>query len=505
LSQRPGRGAAAALLLLAGLTLFPAALAAHQRLLGTSPVRDSTVDTAPGELRLVFYEPAQVTFTTIRLIGPDGRPVALGDVRTSGDSANVVLVPVTGHLMPGEYLVQWATASRDGHPVQGDFRFTIADDAAGLDAHMDHPAGEFAGGVTAPGQAAPAAVHHAAPSGPGRFQADAPAYVAVRWLTYVGILGVIGTAVFRFLILGLLRRRLALEDQHWLHHASRRAASFGVLFAVLTLLAGAGRLYAQSMAMHGAEHALDAGRLLMMLQRTVWGWGWLIHMAGTCLALAGFALAGRSPERTWAWVLAASGALALAVTPALSGHAAAMTGTAGTLAIVMHTLHVIGAAGWLGSLLVLMLAGVPAALAAGGERRGELVAQLVRAFSPAALMFAGLLIASGIVAAVLHSSSLAALLGSRYGNLLFVKLGIFLLVFATGAYNFLRVQPSLGGAASVRHLKRSAAVELAIAAAVLLVTAVLVATARPYEEAEQLVAGDVHTITTAAPTAGSLQ
>jgi copper transport protein len=495
LSQRPGRGTAAALLLLAGLSLFPAALAAHQRLLGTSPARDSMVAVVPSELRLVFHEPAQVMFTTIRLTGPDGHPVTLGNVRTSTDSANVLIVPITGHLGPGEYRVHWATASRDGHPVQGDFRFTIADNAAGLEAHAAHPGGEFGGAVTAPGQAAPPALHHTVPGGASRFRADAPAYVAVRWLTYIGILGVIGTAVFRLFVLGYLRRRWIVDDGEWLRAAAHRAAFLGLLFASLTLLAGVGRLYAQSVAMHGAEYALNAERLLMMVQRTVWGWGWLIQMAGASVAVAGFALARRSPDSARAWSLAGLAALALAVTPALSGHAAAMTGTAGALAIVTHTLHVLAAAGWLGSLLVLLFAGVPAAMTAGAERRGEYVAHLVRAFSPTGLLFAGLLVASGVLAAFLHSSSLNALVGSRYGNLLFVKLGVFLLVFGTGAYNFLRVKPALGSEASTRRFRRSAGVELAIASGVLMVTAVLVATARPYEEEEQRVTDYVHTTT----------
>lgn len=481
-----GRGAVAALLLMAGLVLFPAVAAAHQRLLGTSPSRDSSVDEVPREIRLTFYEPVELSFTTVRVVGSDGRTVALGALRTAADSASVLVVPISGALVAGHYTVQWATASRDGHPVQGEFAFAIAENAAGLEAHAGHRAGEFGGAVTAPGQHAPAPEHHVAPVGPGGFQADAPAYVAVRWATYLGILGVVGTAVFRLLVLTYLRRRRMLDNQEWLRAAAGRAAALGVLFAAFTLMAGAARLYAQSLAMHGADHALDAERLLMMLQRTVWGWGWLIQMAAAALAVVAFGLARRWPDTDrGAWSLAALAALGLAVTPALSGHAAAMTGSAGTLAIATHTLHVLAAAGWLGSLLVLLLAGVPAAMAADEERREENVAHLVRAFSPTALLFAGLLVASGVLAAFLHSSSLDALIGSRYGTLLFVKLGIFLLVFGTGAYNFLKVQPALGTEASTRHLKRSAGAELAIAAAVLMVTAVLVATARPYEEEQQ--------------------
>jgi copper transport protein len=483
------RRAAAALLL---LLLYPAVAAAHQRLLGTSPARDGVVAVVPHEIRLRFYEPVQLVFTTIRLVDADGAPVALGDARVPADSATVLVVPVAGPLRSGRYTVRWATASRDGHPVQGEFGFVIDENAAGLaDDHELHRAGEYAGTVPAPGQPSLPPEHHPAETDPGSFRADAAAYVVVRWVSYLAILGVIGTVAFRFLVLGYLRRRGGPADGSWLSEAARRAAAVGLLFGSVLLLAGAARLYAQSLAMHGPQLALDAERLLMMLQRTVWGWAWLVQMTAGSAALVSFALAHRSPASAAAWSGAALAAAALAVTPALSGHAAAMTGAMGTFAIVTHTLHVMSAAGWLGSLFVLLTAGIPAALSAGDGGGAERVSRLVRGFSPIALFFAALLIASGTLATFLHSSSLDALIGSRYGTILLVKLGIFLLVFGTGAYNFLKVQPALGREASTRHLKRSAGIELAIAAAVLLVTAVLVATARPYEEEEEYLAADV--------------
>lgn len=488
LSRR--RGATLALLLLFAFVLLPTVAAAHQRLLRTTPPHDTTVDEVPRELRLAFYEPVQLAFTTLRLIGPDGGGVGLGDLRVHPDSAGVLIAPILGHMQAGAYVVQWATASRDGHPVQGEFGFSIADDAAGLhDQHFPHPGGELGAAAAAPGQQPTDPEHHGAPVGPGSLQADAPAYVVIRWANYLGILAVVGAVVFRLFVLGYARRQTSSDSDIVLGEAAHRAALVGLVFGVFTLLTGAARLYAQSVAMHGAEFALSPDRLVMLLQRTVWGWGWLLQMGAAGLAVAGFAAARRSRGlAAGAWSFAAVAAFGLALTPALSGHAAAMTGTAGKVAIATHTLHVLAVGGWLGSLFVLLLAGVPAAAAAGGERRDEHVAHLVRAFSPSALMFAALLVASGLLAAVLHSSSMGALVSSRYGYLLFIKLGIFLLVVATGAYNFLKVQPALGSEASARHLKRSAAAELAIAAAVLLVTAVLVATARPYEEEDQIAA-----------------
>jgi copper transport protein len=99
-----------------------------------------------------------------------------------------------------------------------------------------------------------------------------------------------------------------------------------------------------------------------------------------------------------------------------------------------------------------------------------------------ARLFAGILMLTGIFAALLHSSSLGALIGSEYGRWLFIKLGVFLLVLIAGAFNFRRILPDLGSDAATSRLRCSAGFELVAGAVVLLITAVLVATARPYEE-----------------------
>ena len=180
------------------------------------------------------------------------------------------------------------------------------------------------------------------------------------------------------------------------------------------------------------------------------------------------------------WILATLAVLALAFTPGLSGHAVATPGL-GPLAVVTDGLHVIGAGGWLGGLLVLIAIGVPVALRLGPEHRGSAVAVLVNAFSPTALFFAGLTVASGVFAAWVHVASVPALWQSAYGRTLLVKIGVLTVVFGTGAYNWLRVRPALGTEAAGSRLRRSAILELAVGAIVLAVTAVLVATPPPAE------------------------
>ena len=60
--------------------------------------------------------------------------------------------------------------------------------------------------------------------------------------------------------------------------------------------------------------------------------------------------------------------------------------------------------------------------------------------------------------------------------MLLLKLAVLSVVAATGAYNWLRVKPTLGDARGATRVRRSASIELTVGLLVLLVTAILVAT-----------------------------
>jgi len=250
--------------------------------------------------------------------------------------------------------------------------------------------------------------------------------------------------------------------------------AIGVLAVALLL-----RLYAQSYALHGPREALDPDLIGTMLSRTLWGWGWLLQLAGTLFALGGLLLARRNNRA--GWMLTGLGAIALAFTPSLSGHAAAERELT-ALAILADGLHVLGAGGWLGTLLVVLLVGIPVALHRIDEPRGEAVAALINAFSPTALFFAGMVVVTGTVSAWLQLGSIPALWQSTYGRMLLLKLAVLILVFGTGAYNWLKVRPALGSEVAAQRLRRSAKFELAIGIVVLAITAVLTATPPPGEE-----------------------
>ena len=88
---------------------------------------------------------------------------------------------------------------------------------------------------------------------------------------------------------------------------------------------------------------------------------------------------------------------------------------------------------------------------------------------------------SGGLTAWLHFGNIRDLWMSTFGRTLLVKLGVLSLVAATGAYNWRRVLPNLGRAGGGARLKRTATLELMVAAVVVAVTAVLVATPTPMD------------------------
>ncbi len=458
----------AARVLLAGVLLaMPGVAFAHGHLKSSSPAAGAHLGTTPREVRLEFSEVPDLTFSSVKLIGADGREIALGPLGYTAESRRAVSAAIRGELLAGTYVVQWQLAGDDGHPIRGRFDFVVASGAmgarqdSGMVMHQD-----------------PAST----PEGNG-FGADSVAYVLVRWLQFMALLLTIGAVTFRQFVLAFLRRKED-PDSPMLDVAEDRAARVGHLAAgvlVITLLL---RLLAQSYAMHGAADAWNIGLSVQMIQKTMWGKGWLLQLAGVIVAGLGFHLADRARRagnlgtpraRRFGWQLATLGAVLLAFSPAFSGHASASPKLR-ALAVVADGLHVMSASSWLGSLALVLIAGLPAAMRLAESDRGPMVSELINAFSPVALASAALAASSGVFAAWLHVGLIPNLWGTRYGITLLVKLTILGAVALTGFYNWRFVKPRLGTEDATMHLRRSARVEVAVAILVLLVTAVLVAT-----------------------------
>lgn len=463
------------------LVWLPQPALAHLGLQHSAPAEGAHFAEAPRELRLTFTEAVALAVTRLRLIGPNGAEVPLSPLRHDTDSTQVIVADVLGSLEGGVYRLEWQVIGRDGHPVRGTIAYVVAPGATGLtdtDTAAGSPRLDGAEGQAAREGVAEAPHHDpvAMPSGEF-FGAESPGFVVVRALQFMALLAVIGALAFALVVLRLFGR--TTQDEGFVRTMRTRAAKFGAWAAALLLASALLRLYAQSLALHGPGEVLDGALIAAMLRKTGWGLAWIIQVGGSLAALAGFVIARRGQSS--GWTLAAIAGAVLATTPALSGHAAAADPM--LLAVASDTLHVIGAAGWLGSLLFVLGVGIPCAMALETGRRGAATAELVNAFSPTALAFATLTVVTGLFASWLHIGFSSALWTSDYGRTLLIKLAVLSVVLLTGAYNWRRVRPALGDDIGAQRIRRSATVELATAALVVLVTAVLVATPPPVDVA----------------------
>lgn len=454
---------------LALLVLAPVPVFAHGGLRSSQPGRGEIVKTLVREIRLNLTETPELAVTSVRLTTERGAEIDLTRPTLVGNS---VVIPLSRVLPDGRYNVAWNTAGRDGHPVSGNFSFEVASNTAA--SATIAPSAES---VTVIQPMAPMEMHQdtlSLPSAVG-FNAESPAYVAIRFVQFTALVILLGAFAFWHVVLRLLRRkdtRAPLLARTAKHH--KRIA---VGAATLLVVVGIVRLIAQSYAMHSANQSM-IGPMMPMIVGTRWGIGWLLQMAGAILVIIGLR-AVRNNEN--GWKIGTAGALALAFSPAFSGHAASSPHLP-ALAVLSDGLHVIGAGGWLGSLFFVAAVGIPAALTLEQDQKGDAVASLINVFSPTALLFAGLVAVTGIFAAWLHIGSIRALFETGYGQTLIVKLAILSLVAATGAYNWLYVRPKLTKPNGTVLLRRTVAVELMIALFVILVTAVLVATPTAIDE-----------------------
>ena len=310
-----------------------------------------------------------------------------------------------------------------------------------------------------------------APPVPAAFGAGSWQYAVIRLLTYTAIVAVIGAVVFSMIVVPGTHHRTPDLDASFVVDARARADRVGLIATAALGLLFVARLIAQS---YAVRSAFPDAAFVRDVARTPWGAGFLLGVASV-IALA-FALARK--ERA-AWRLAAVSVVGLALATALSGHAAA-SGQWTVAAVFSQALHILAAGGWLGALLLVLVAGVPATSRLEPSGRGIIVRGMIDTFSPMALTFAGVLAITGVIAAVLRLGAWSALTGSDYGRILLFKLGAVVLVLIAGAYNWLKLRPAMDGD-RVGTLRRTATVELLLGLVVLIMTAWLVATPPPTE------------------------
>jgi putative copper export protein len=199
-----------------------------------------------------------------------------------------------------------------------------------------------------------------------------------------------------------------------------------------------------------------------------------LQTTAKCLLLgaviAGLALA--SARRWNGWPIAAVGVIAGQLVGVLSGRWSQL----------VTPFHGLVAGLWIGTLFMLVVAGLPTVLRDQGARtsRGAIAADMVNGFSPLALTCGALLVASGLVTAWQHLDGLSSLWTTAFGYALLTKLPVVAALLGLGAWNWRRQRPRLGSEAAAIAIRRSSAIELAVATLVVIITSVLVSLPSPH-------------------------
>lgn len=418
---------------------------AHAVLVSTSPANGTVLDAAPSRVTLTFSEPVAPVADQIRVIAPDGARADHGEPGTDG---RAVRVGVHG-AAEGTYVVTFRVISSDGHPVSGAFSFSVG----------------------APSRAPAVA---AAP------RDDPAVYAAMAVLEYVGFAGVV-------LLVGALGVLLLGGPVPASRTTAGRLAWTG-LGAVAVATVGA--LPVQVPHQYGGGLSRIDGAALWQVLDSRFGYA---HLARLVLLAAAVPLIRRvvagPVSRTEGVALAGLGTAALATWP-LTGHPSASP--VPWLSVTADLAHLAAMAVWLGGLVILV--GLLLRRATRDELGGVLPS-----WSRVAGTAVAVLVAAGVVQAVIEVRTAGALVGTAYGRLVLAKAGILAAILAV-AYFSRRLVLRRG---SPDRLRRLVTVELTLAAVVLAVTAVLVQTsparndaaaAKPTEEVVRTLTSDLFTL-----------
>jgi copper transport protein len=433
--------------------LGPAAPAsAHAALTASDPAAETVVPEAPNRITLTFSENVQLVPGKIQVLDPTSERADQGTPEVSG---NTVTVPLRPDGAKGTYLISYRVISADSHPVAGAIVYSVG-------APSNRPAAGDTDAGLDPAVKGPIPV--------------------AKYVGYAGLVLLVGP----ILVLALL----------WPHRLSRRGPArvvwtgFGLVIA--STLAG---IWLQ------APYTLGVGLFdvglgdLQDVLGSTYGAVMLVRLGVLCAAAVLLRPMLRGPgteSKVDLALLGVLGVAALATWP-LTGHPSSSP-VAG-VSVVVDAVHLTAMAVWLGGLVMLVAFLLP-------QANGRELGAILPIWSRWAATAVGALILAGATQAIIEVGSFGGLVDTNYGRLVLVKIGLALLVIAVAAYSRRLVRRTTAAAAAdaadaaapadasadasadgeagdsadgtVRTLRRTVAVELAVTAVILGVTAALV-------------------------------
>lgn len=460
--------------------------AAHATLERTLPAANARLAAEPHRVVLFFDEPVSLTLGQLTVVGPGGGHVDTGYTPSDGGrTLTILLRPGAG---AGTYVVSYRVISLDTHPVSGGFFFQV---------------GSRAGAAAATGHAGGSAPPPVASGSASEDTTVRAVYAACRYAGFAGLLLLVGGVVFLVALWpdGAPDRRVV--HQIWLGYGLVAAGSMGELVLQAPYAAGTPLTAITGAAFDDVVDTTFGTAHLVRLG--------LLAVAAPVLAALGAArrTGGRAPTVSrsgWLNAVAAALGVGLLVTWAYSGHAGT---TVPAVSVPSDVVHLAAMAVWIGGLVVLATALLPAAGSA------DLRTALPR-WSALAMVCVVALIVSGTVQALPELRGWSDLVQTTYGQLLLAKIGLLAVVLLIAGYSRQWVRrwyvaraagPADAGAVrlpeltvdpartDVRRLRRGVVAESLLAATAVAVAAMLIEAAPGRSLAAAEAPGAAHPIT----------
>jgi copper resistance protein D len=297
--------------------------------------------------------------------------------------------------------------------------------------------------------------------------------IVVRAVHFAASAMVAGILLFR-IVVAAPALRLAPPAAEIVEVRTLRAAWISL---TITAVSGVAWLLLQAPAMSGLSfgEAMTADVIGTVVTQTQFGLIAEIRFAlaialGACLSF------DRYPKARW---LGLALSLCLVAAIAATGHAGSTEGAAGIVHLAADAMHLVAAAAWIGGILSL-------ALLIGATRRtnphawAPLVRDATDRFSTLAILSVSTLLVTGIINSLILVGSLHALLVTKYGQLLMLKIALFAVMLVFAAANRFWLTPRISCLPdkgneldAVRRLRRNCHIEIALGLAIFAIVGVL--------------------------------
>jgi len=372
------------LLATAGLLLTTAGPAsAHAALTGSDPQQGVVVDKAPDQVSLTFSEQVALSNDSLRVLDPKGKAVQQGKPFEVGGTTYGV--KVHSGLPDGTYTVTYQVVSADSHPVSGAFTFSVGAPSV----TSVSVSGETAGGGVV-----------------------GWLYGFGRYLSYAGFIVLVGGGAF---VLACWQRGAGVRPMQrfvvggWLTLTSATL----LLLLLRGSYTGSGKV-ADIFDLDLLGNVLQTKAGAALVSRLL-----LLAAAALFISVLFGAYDKREAEekRDLTFGLAIGGtvvAAGLAASWAMAEHAS--VGLQPGIAMPVDVLHLLAVATWLG--------GLSALLVALYRSQTPIESAAVRRFSQVAFGSVVALVATGVYQSWRQLGSWSAFTGTRYGQLLLVKIGL---------------------------------------------------------------------------------